>query len=474
MAVRRRLLITYLSLTAVLLLALEVPLALSLAMNEFHHLAIAQANDTEKLAAAAARTETPASDLSWARQATSYDTRESTAVLLLDTGGRIVFSTRPGTRIGRDEWRRTVRRALDGNPNLPLDYPFNISAEPLLVAAPVFEHGRVIGAVATISSTTSLRAQAMSQNVVLLGVTAVGMLAAAVAAVPLARWCLGPVRRLHHAVSAIAQGHYETRAGADSGPAEIRELAAAVNTMTDRLVALLEAQRSFVADASHQLRNPLSALRLRIDVLESVITEAGRPHLAQASEEADRLGRILDELLSLARASEADFDSGTTPVEARSVAEARARAWSAQAAAADITLVVTGDRVVACCQPGVLDQVLDVLLDNALGFSPAGGRITVRVRADDTRARVTVTDEGPGMSAEDMSRATDRFWRGDQVGDRAGSGLGLAIATALLAVSGGRLSLAAAEPRGLVAEVDLARDMTGVTALARSDAGRRS
>ncbi|MEU3550879.1 sensor histidine kinase [Streptomyces longwoodensis] len=469
---RRRLLITYLSLTAVLLLALEVPLAFSLAMNEFHHLAIAQVNDTEKLAAAAARTTDPASDLSWGRQATSYGAHKSTTVLLLGPSGGIVFSTKPGTRITRDEWRRTVRRALDGNPNLPLDYPFNVSAEPLLVAAPVFEHGRVIGAVATVSPTTSLRAQAMGQNAVLLGVTAVGMLAAAAAAVPLARWCLGPVSRLHHAVSAIAQGRYETRAGADSGPAEIRELATAVNTMTDRLVALLQAQRSFVADASHQLRNPLSALRLRIDVLESAITEAGRPHLAQAAEEADRLGRILDELLALARASEAD--SETTPVEVRSVAEARARAWSAQAAAADVTLAVTGDRVVACCQPGVLDQVLDVLLDNALGFSPAGGRITVRVRADDARARVIVTDEGPGMSSEDMARATDRFWRGDQVGDRAGSGLGLAIATTLLDASGGRLSLTAAEPQGLVAEVDLARDIPGVAALARSDAGRRS
>ncbi|GHE10247.1 sensor histidine kinase [Streptomyces alanosinicus] len=473
---RRRLLITYLSLTAVLLLALEVPLALSLAMNEFHHLAIAQVNDTEKLAAAASRTATPASDASWAARATSYGTHTHRTVLLLDAQGEIALSTRPGTAIERAEWRRTVRRALDGNPNLPLEYPFNLSAEPLLVAAPVFEHGWVIGAVVTISPTTSLRARALGQNALLLGVAAAGLLAAAAAAVPLSRWSLGPVRQLHRAVGAIAQGRYDTRASAESGPAEIRELAAAVNTMTDRLVALLEAQRSFVADASHQLRNPLSALRLRMDVLESAVTEAGRPHLEQAVEqaveEAERLGRILDELLALAHASEAD--SGATPVEMRSVAEARARAWSPQAAATDVTIVVKGEQVVACCQPGILDQVLDVLLDNALGFSPAGGRITVRTWVDDTRARVTVTDEGPGMTAQDAERATDRFWRGEQIGNRSGSGLGLAIATTLLEVGGGRLSLSSAEPHGLVAEVDLARDIPGVAALTRSDAGGRS
>ncbi|WP_143684129.1 sensor histidine kinase [Streptomyces diastatochromogenes] len=463
---RRRLLTTYLSLTAILLLALGIPLALSLSMIEYHHLAIAQVNETEKLAASAARTAAPASDTAWAGQATEYGRRKDSVVLLFDNRGEVAFTTRPGTRVGRREWRLIVRRALDGRPNLPLNYPFNISAKPSFVASPVFEHGRTIAAVATLAPTTSLRSRAMGQNAVLLGVAGLGLLAASVASVPLSRWSLRPVRQLHRAVGAIAQGRYDTRAPGDSGPAEIRELAAAVNAMTDRLVALIETQRSFVADASHQLRNPLTALRLRIDVLESAVTEAGRPHLTVAVDEAERLGRILDELLVVARAAEPGH--GAVPVEVRSVAESRARAWSAQASAGDVTVVVKGEKAVASCQPGVLDQVLDVLLDNALGFSPPGGRVTVRTRADDTRVRVTVEDEGPGMPPENLARATDRFWRGEQHGDRRGSGLGLAIATTLLEAGDGALRLSAAEPHGLIAEVDLKRDMPGVAAVTRT------
>ncbi|MEU5976232.1 HAMP domain-containing sensor histidine kinase [Streptomyces sp. NPDC047315] len=466
---RRRLLITYLSLTTMLLLGLGVPLALSLAMNDYHHLANAQVNETGRLANAAARTGDPASDPAWVEQAVAYDRGNDAAVLLVDGRGEVVFTTRPGAGVDRRAWQRTLRRALDGDVNLPLDYPVNTSAEPLFVAAPVLEHGRTVAAVATLSPTASLRSRALGQGALLLGVAALGLFATALVAVPLSRWSLRPVRQLHRAVGAIAQGRYGTRAPVDRGPAEVRELAVAVNAMTDRLVALLEAQRRFVADASHQLRNPLTALRLRIDVLESTVRGDGAGAVAAVVAEADRLGRILDELLVLARAAEPEH--GAVPVEVRSVARARAQAWSAQAAADDVAVVVAGEQAVASCQPGVLDQVLDVLLDNALGFSPPGGTVTVRTRADGDRIRVTVRDEGPGMSREDMRRSTDRFWRGEQPAGRTGSGLGLAIARALLEGGGGELRLSAAKPHGLIAEVAVPAGMPYVAPhdSARSD-----
>lgn len=183
-------------------------------------------------------------------------------------------------------------------------------------------------------------------------------------------------------------------------------------------------------------------------------------HLANA--QVNETGRLANAAVLLV--------DGRGEVVFPSVVRARAQAWSAQAAADD----VAGEQAVASCQPGVLDQVLDVLLDNALGFSPPGGTVTVRTRADGDRIRVTVRDEGPGMSRQDMRRSTDRFWRGEQPAGRTGSGLGLAIARALLEGGGGELRLSAATPHGLIAEVAVPAGMPYVAprGSARSDRAR--
>ncbi|MFJ9011643.1 sensor histidine kinase [Streptomyces canus] len=465
---RRRLLIVYLTLTAVLLLATEIPLGFNLAMNNYHHLVIGQVSNAFSLASAAEATgDGTAPDAAWKARATTYSEQNNAVVLVFDDRGRQTFTSRPGTRISDPEWRRILRGALVGENTVPLDYSFNISARPLFVAEPILKRGKPIGAVATISPTVSLRSQVAQDALLLLAVAAVGLLASAAVGIPLVRWSLGPARQLQTAVRQIAQGQYSVRASADRGPAELRELAEAVNGMTDRLVSVLEAQRSFVADASHQMRNPLTALRVRVEALEPVVPKAGRENLAVAVAEADRLSRILDELLVLANA--VTTDDGTSTIDVRAVVESRARALSSRAEEADVTIAVQGRGAPATCLPGALDQVLDVLLDNALGFSPPEGRVTVRIRSDDAWVYVEVQDEGPGMSAQEKERATDRFWRGRQPARRGGSGLGLAIAKALLNAGGARLELDDAEPHGLVARAVLPR-MVPATALA--DGGR--
>jgi signal transduction histidine kinase len=464
--VRRRLLITYLTLTAVLLLGTEIPLGFNLAMNNYHHLVIRQVSDTFALASAAeadAVTETPSTDPAgdaWKSRASAYSREHRATVLVFDARGRLMRTTNADVRVDRDDWREVLREALEGESTVPLRYAFNIRARPLFVAEPILQHGKPVGAVATIAPTVSLRSQVTKDNLLLLGVALVGLLASAALAIPLARWSLGPARQLHEAVRKIARGEYSVRAPADRGPVELRDLAEAVNAMTDRLVSVLEAQRSFVADASHQMRNPLTALRVRVEALDAVVAPEGRKDLAVAVTESDRLGRILDELLVLANA--AATESGTGTVEVRSVAESRAQAWSTRAEEADVAIVVKGRRAAATSMPGVLDQVLDVLLDNAISFTPPDGRVTISTRTDDTWVYVEVEDEGPGMSAEDKARATDRFWRGRQPGGRYGSGLGLAIAKALLTTSDAHLELEDAHPHGLIARAVLPRLVPGL------------
>lgn len=456
---RRRLLITYLVFTAVLLLGTEIPLGFNLAMNNYHHLVIRQVSDASALASAAEADNSSGglrASAAWRTRAVSYGRERNATVLLFDVRGRQVYSSQPGARVDQGrEWKAVLDKALAGESSVPLDYRFNISARPLFVAEPVLQHGVAVGAVATITPTGSLRSQVATDALLLLVVGLAGLVASALVGIPLVRWSLGPAHQLQAAVRKISRGEYSVRAPSDRGPVELRELADAVNGMTDRLVSVLEAHRGFVADASHQMRNPLTALRVRVEALEAVVPASGRESLQVAISEADRLSRILDELLTLVDASAGH--SGTTTVEVRSVMEARAQAWSDQAASADVTIAVHGRRAAANCLPGALDQVLDVLLDNAISFSPPGGRITLRTRSDDTWVYVEVQDEGPGMPDTVKDRATDRFWQGRQPVGRKGSGLGLAIATALLTAGDARLELEDAQPHGLVARAVLPR-----------------
>jgi signal transduction histidine kinase len=252
----------------------------------------------------------------------------------------------------------------------------------------------------------------------------------------------------------IAEGNLDARAPADNGPSEIRGLSTSVNQMADRLVTLLRAQRAFVADASHQLRNPLTSLRLRVEMLEPLVAGDGVDYVQAAVREAERLCRVLDELLALARAESAG--ARTEEIDVHAIARMRVEAWQPRADEQNVRVDIDGDGAQpALVAAGTVDQVLDVLLDNAIDISPAGGRVTVRVVDRGCDLELHVTDEGPGMSEEDRVRAFDRFWRGPGSNGRDGSGLGLAIAQALISVSAGRIRLEPAQPHGLDAVITL-------------------
>ena len=138
----------------------------------------------------------------------------------------------------------------------------------------------------------------------------------------------------------------------------------------------------------------------------------------------------------------------------RSIGSTRGALWPTRPRS-DLTITTDRDSVIAAAVPGAIEQILDNLLDNAIGVAPAGSTVTVTVIAGTTTHRLVVTDHGPGLSDDDKERATRRFWRGDT--SRPGSGLGLAIAASLARASGGSLSLADAPSGGLAVMVDLPR-----------------
>jgi signal transduction histidine kinase len=228
----------------------------------------------------------------------------------------------------------------------------------------------------------------------------------------------------------------------NSGPPELRRLTVSFDRMAETVTQAYTAQRAFVADASHQLRNPLTALRLRLSNLEGqVIPDAVDDHAA-ALEEAERLSTLLDGLLALARAER------TVPLSVQSIDAPiadRVEVWRPLAEHMELTLAITGTRGLRASVPaGAIETVLDAVLDNAVKFTPPGGRITVDTAAtgvDDELVEIAIRDSGPGMDPEQLERATSRFWRAPGQDNVEGSGLGLAIAARTVEVGGGSLRL---------------------------------
>jgi signal transduction histidine kinase len=269
----------------------------------------------------------------------------------------------------------------------------------------------------------------------------------------LARLVTRPVNRLKEAARRIAEGDLTARAPAYHGAPELRELASTFNDTAGRLKEMLDAQDAFVADASHQLRTPLAALRLQLENIESAAPSSLQPALASARAETARLSRISEALLSLTRSVTAH--TVCEPIDAARAAADRHQAWEPVATDAGVQLVLSApDHAWVAASPGALEQILDNLIDNALEVAPPASTVHIEIRPVDDLVELHVIDHGPGLSYEQRSRAFDRFWRGPSA-EPGGTGLGLAIVLQLAKRCGGRAELRPGSEDGIDAVVSL-------------------
>ncbi|HYU83584.1 MAG TPA: HAMP domain-containing sensor histidine kinase [Kribbellaceae bacterium] len=280
---------------------------------------------------------------------------------------------------------------------------------------------------------------------------------AVAAAGQLARWVIRPVRDLDRATVAIAAGRLDARAVTVKGPPELRRLTRSFNTMIDIVARVLSHQRSFVADASHQLRNPLASLRLAVENLSEYVVPSGRDLHAVAQAEVEEMGGVVDALLALTVVEGAAPAKAPRPVAP--VINSHVPRWREVATAAGMRLIVdvpdhSADGYAAYAPADALGNILDELVANACRLS-GGSTVTVTVLSDETDVILSVRDDGVGLSDDERSKAADRFWRGGGHIDVPGTGLGLAICRELVAAWGGRLTLHQAEPRGLDARIAL-------------------
>ena len=259
----------------------------------------------------------------------------------------------------------------------------------------------------------------------------------------LARSALAPVASMTREASEIGMARLDERIEVPRTTDELSRLASTLNAMLDRLERGVSEKRRFVADASHDLRTPLAVMRSELDVsLRSTdLTPGAKEALSSARDEIERMARIVDNLLTLARLDEGGLELLEASVDLRSVVDGAVASIGTLADARGIDVRVEGAAGVVTADRMRLEQVVTNLLSNAYRYSNPGSQVNVSVWRHDAEAGVTVRDDGPGVPTEILPRIFERFVRADgpRTGSEGGSGLGLAICREIVESHGGRV-----------------------------------
>lgn len=286
---------------------------------------------------------------------------------------------------------------------------------------------------------------------VLAGMVALGTMLAGALGIRLASALVRPLEDIAAAARSIGAGSTSTRIGVVSSDRELCDLAAAIDAMLDRLEAslqaqqrLVESQRRLVADASHELRSPLTNLRGTIEVALRRERDGAdyRETLRVTLAEVARLSRLVDDMLLLSRSDAGSVPLATGPFDLAALVRASARAHEATADVGQRRIAVEApDTLPAHGDPDGLRRAIDNVLDNALVFAPPGTDVTLSAGRDDQGLWVRVSDRGPGIDPADLPRIFDRFYRADPSRARrsGGAGLGLPISRAIVEAHGGTL-----------------------------------
>lgn len=418
MSLRARLMLSFAFLLLMAVAALSVPLAINVERQ-------ARADFSIELNAAAEAVAVAAPPLMEQPEALAElaDRYSGVArVIVTDADAGLLADSTMRRRLGRNyRFRPEIGEALDGRTTrLVRDYPQG--GRQYLVAVPVFADGQVVGAVRVQRLVEQVDALVRRRLLALAGVSLAVLVVGLAVSAALARQLTRPLRRLGGVAASIGEGDL-TATAPEGGQREVAEVAAALNVMRNRISDMLAAQTDFVANASHQLRTPLTGLRLRLEALAASGDERAIPMLA----ETDRLAGLVEDLLTLVRAGTAPPEPSVVDLQA--VAEDAVVRWSAQAEG-DGHLLYIGDTTAPAsvlADRNDITMVLDNLIENALKYTPPGTSVEVSLHDAGPSVHLDVRDDGPGVAPADQRRAFERFYRGTNPEGVPGTGLGLAI-----------------------------------------------
>lgn len=415
------------------LIAFAVPLGFSLRDRVDEEVRLQAREQADIVAATAGDLLTPAHrrDLRALVRSASQSVRGR--VIVVDRTGVLIADSSGSAELGSSFTQRPeVAAALSGRRLQQTRRSQTLGEDLLATATPLIRRGRPIGAVRVTQSVAAVHRAVKRSIGGLVLIAGVVLLLGLIAGALIARKLAGPLRRLEGTARRIAHGDLDRRATVE-GTTEQRSLARSFNEMTDRLSRALLSQREFVADASHQLRTPMTGLRLRVEEARAALTADGDldgagEELDAALGEVDRLSHIVAELLLLSRAGTPDAPPES--IDLGQVASAAVERWTsaAERRGLDLSVHAEGAAVVLCARPDI-DRALDSLVENAVLYSPTGASVTVNARG----RSVEVVDEGPGLAPDELDAVFERFHRGRAArGGAAGTGLGLPIARELL------------------------------------------
>jgi len=342
--------------------------------------------------------------------------------------------------------------AVAGRASEPRQSFWPWEVDRIVLAEPVFHGGDVVGALVTSSDASAVRRSMWNSWGLLLAAGAVLAMVAVVIADRTAGWVLRPVRAVDRAMTNMGGGRLDERIPPSAGPPELRQIIERFNDMAERVEHLMHRQQEFVANASHELRNPLNALMLRVEALALTVPSEHADDVEHVRAEALRMAQILDSLLLLA---DGVTLGSAQPVDLVDVAGRRVEARRAAGIGREIRVTAPDEEVWATVDPTALETAFDTVVDNAVKFAPAGTPLDVAVREGTDGPEIVVRDHGPGVPADELDHLTERFWRSPGHSAVTGSGLGLAIASELLAAGGGALRLELPDDGGLRARLQV-------------------
>jgi signal transduction histidine kinase len=402
---------------------------------------------------------------------TALDTTRELAIAYREEGGaRVVIVNTAGTAVVINDptdsreglnygTRPEIAEALTGRVATGQRYSDTLQMELVYVAVPIYSGDSVVGAVRL-----TFNEQAIDEAVTrsLWGVYIVALITllfAILLAFVLSRVLSRNLVHLGDIATRLSHGDLSARADEPDGPKEVKELAQNVNQMATRLETLVNEQKSFAADASHQLRTPLTALQLRIERLREGVSDD--PKSAARFDEIDgelsRMRRLIDGLLALGRSSVEDVSRA--PQDLGAIVPERVEHWRSLAEESGVRIEVEcPESALVWAVPTAAEQIIDNYIDNALSVMPHGGELHIDVQVSGDETELSVTDTGEGISPEDAERAFDRFWRGGATHE--GTGLGLAVVKQLALSSGARVSLTPHPEGGTTARVSFSHDST--------------
>jgi signal transduction histidine kinase len=450
--VRARLIFVLVGVVAIVLLAHDIPLASHLERVERDRLATKLERDAFILAGRveeALEDGTAAGDPAIDALIARYSATEDVRVVAVDAGAIGVAGSANEQSTGEDFSNRPeFVSALEGQPTTGERESATLGEDLFYVAVPVLSGDEVVGAVRISAPERVVAERADSRVRNLYFVAAISLLIALGVALLFAVYVTRPLARLRAATAGLARGDLSHRADVESGPPELRELAATFNAMAERIEHLVEQQRAFAGNASHQLRTPLTALRLRLDQLTAQVDdERAVARADEAIAETERLHRMIEGLLVLSRT---EGRTDTIRVDLGATVAERIAEWSPLADERSVRLladVPAGVTVLAV--DGAVEQIVDNLVDNALEVSPPDSTLAIwSAERGNGVTELHVVDEGPGLTEDQRASAFDRFWRAADA-SAGGSGLGLPIVRQLARAGGGDAELRHAEDGGI-------------------------